>query len=45
MAKKKKEETIEDILDRMETDIEIIRDKIAEDQWEDDADIDEEDEA
>lgn len=45
MPKKKKEETIEDILDRIETDIETIRDKIAEDQWDDEvSDIDEEDE-
>ena len=51
MAKKKKEETIEDILDRIEEDIEKVRDKVwemepADDQEEeyDDADIDEEDE-
>lgn len=50
MAKKKKEETIEDILDRIEADIEKVRDKVwemepADDQEEDDdADIDEEDE-
>jgi hypothetical protein len=46
---KKKNETIEDILDRIEEDLQIIRDKAMEqddmdDDFEDDEDIDEEDE-
>jgi hypothetical protein len=42
MPRKKKEETIDDIIDRIEGDLETIRDKAVEDQdWEDD--IDEED--
>ena len=43
MPKKKKDETIEDILDRMEQDIEVIREKI-DDQVEDDDDFEDEDE-
>jgi len=43
MAKKKKSETIEDILDRMEQDIESIREKL-EENMDEDSDIDEEDE-
>lgn len=44
MAKKKKEETIEDILDRIEADIQAIRDKNelnnqdSDDDFEDDSD-------
>jgi hypothetical protein len=42
MPRKKKEETIEDIIDRIEGDLETIRDKSLENQnWEED--IDEED--
>jgi hypothetical protein len=42
MPRKKKEETIDDIIDRIESDLETIRDKAVEDQdWEED--IDEED--
>jgi hypothetical protein len=42
MPRKKKEETIDDIIDRIEGDLETIRDKSVENQdWEDD--IDEED--
>jgi hypothetical protein len=42
MPRKKKEETIDDIIDRIEGDLETIRDKAVEDQdWEED--IDEED--
>ena len=42
MPRKKKEETIEDIIDRIENDLETIRDKAVEDQdWEED--VDEED--
>jgi hypothetical protein len=41
LAKKKKEESIEDILDRIEEDIEKIRDKVNEDSY-DDMDEDEE---
>jgi hypothetical protein len=42
MPRKKKEKTIDDIIDRIESDLETIRDKAVEDQdWEDD--IDEED--
>jgi hypothetical protein len=42
MPRKKKEETIDDIIDRIESDLETIRDKSLENQdWEDD--IDEED--
>ena len=45
MAKKKKEETIEDIIDRIEEDLQTIRDKASEDQWDDEVeDEDEEDE-
>jgi hypothetical protein len=47
MPRKKKEETIDDIIDRIESDLETIRDKAVEDQdWEEDVDeedIDEED--
>jgi hypothetical protein len=47
MPRKKKEETIDDIIDRIESDLETIRDKAVEDQdCEDDIDeddIDEED--
>jgi len=43
MPKKKKDETIEDILDRMEQDIEVIREKL-DDQVEDDDDFEDEDE-
>lgn len=43
MAKKKKEETIEDIIDRIEEDLQTIRDKASEDQWDDEVE-DEEDE-
>jgi hypothetical protein len=44
MPRKKKEETIEDIIDRIESDLETIRDKSVEDQdWEEDIDEDEED--
>jgi hypothetical protein len=43
MPRKKKEETIEDIIDRIESDLETIRDKSVEDQdWEEDIDEDEE---
>jgi hypothetical protein len=42
MPRKKKEETIDDIIDRIEGDLETIRDKALENQnWEED--IDEED--
>jgi hypothetical protein len=42
MPRKKKEETIDDIIDRIESDLETIRDKAVEDQdWEDDIDEDE----
>ena len=42
MPRKKKEETIDDIIDRIENDLETIRDKAVEDQdWEED--VDEED--
>jgi hypothetical protein len=42
MPRKKKEETIDDIIDRIEGDLETIRDKAVEDQdWEED--VDEED--
>ena len=42
MPRKKKEETIEDIIDRIESDLETIRDKSLENQdWEDDIDEDE----
>jgi hypothetical protein len=44
MPRKKKEETIDDIIDRIEGDLEIIRDKTVEDQdWEEDIDEEEED--
>ena len=43
MAKKKKEETIEDILDRIEADIQAIRDKTEE--INDDFDSDDDDES
>ena len=46
MPKKKKEETVEDILDRIEADIQAVRDKVwdmeADDQVEDDDMEDEE---
>ena len=43
MPRKKKKETIDDIIDRIESDLETIRDKAVEDQdWEDDIDEDEE---
>jgi hypothetical protein len=39
MPRKKKEETIDDIIDRIESDLETIRDKSVEDQdWEEDID-------
>jgi hypothetical protein len=42
MPRKKKEETIDDIIDRIEGDLETIRDKAVENQnWEED--VDEED--
>ena len=42
MPRKKKEETIDDIIDRIESDLETIRDKSLENQnWEED--VDEED--
>ena len=41
MAKKKKEETIEDILDRIEADIQAIRDKTEENNDDFDSDDDE----
>jgi hypothetical protein len=48
MPKKKKEETIEDILDRIEQDITIVREKLWDmeenNQVEDDEDFDDEDE-
>jgi hypothetical protein len=45
MPRKKKEETIEDIIDRIESDLETIRDKAVEDQdLEDDIDEDEDEE-
>jgi hypothetical protein len=45
MPRKKKEETIDDIIDRIESDLETIRDKAVEDQdWEDDIDEDDIDE-
>jgi hypothetical protein len=44
MPRKKKEETIDDIIDRIESDLETIRDKSVEDQdWEEDIDEEEED--
>jgi hypothetical protein len=46
MPRKKKEETIDDIIDRIESDLETIRDKSVEDQdWEDDIDEDEDDDS
>lgn len=46
MPRKKKEETIEDIIDRIESDLETIRDKSLENQnWEDDIDEDEDDDS
>ena len=45
MPRKKKEETIDDIIDRIEVDLETIRDKAIEDQdLEDDIDEDEDEE-
>ena len=48
MPKKKKEETIQDILDRIEEDIQTIRDKVwdmeSDDKVEDDEDESDEDE-
>jgi len=46
MAKKKKSETLEDILDRIEADIQSIRDKTSEntDDFDDDFDDESEDE-
>jgi hypothetical protein len=42
MPRKKKEETIDDIIDRIESDLETIRDKSLENQnWEEDVDEDE----
>jgi hypothetical protein len=42
MPRKKKEETIDDIIDRIESDLETIRDKSVEDQdWEEDIDEEE----
>jgi hypothetical protein len=44
MPRKKKKETIEDIIDRIESDLETIRDKSVEDQdWEEDIDEEEDD--
>jgi hypothetical protein len=44
MPRKKKEETIDDIIDRIESDLETIRDKSLENQnWEEDIDEDEDD--
>lgn len=40
MAKKKKEETVEDILDRIEADIQSIRDKMDDMDMEDDVEED-----
>jgi hypothetical protein len=46
MPRKKKEETIDDIIDRIEGDLEIIRDKTVEDQdWEEDIDEEEDDDS
>ena len=46
MPRKKKEETIDDIIDRIEGDLETIRDKSLENQdWEDDIDEDEDDDS
>ena len=46
MPRKKKEETIDDIIDRIESDLETIRDKAVEDQdWEDDIDEKEDDDS
>ena len=46
MPRKKKEETIDDIIDRIECDLETIRDKSVEDQdWEDDIDEEEDDDS
>ena len=45
MPRNKKEETIDDIIDRIESDLETIRDKAVDDQdWEDDIDEDEDEE-
>ncbi len=50
MAKKKKEETMEDIIDRIDEDLQKLRDKVwemenmeSDDQVEDDDDIEDED--
>ncbi len=43
MPKKKKEETLEDIIDRMEEDLQKIRDKALEsedEEWDDEEDFD-----
>ena len=46
MPRKKKEETIDDIIDRIEGDLETIRDKAVEDQnWEEDIDEEEDDDS
>jgi hypothetical protein len=46
MPRKKKEETIDDIIDRIESDLETIRDKSVEDQdWEEDIDEEEDDDS
>ena len=46
MPRKKKEETIDDIIDRIEGDLETIRNKSLENQdWEDDIDEDEDDDS
>jgi hypothetical protein len=46
MPRKKKEETIDDIIDRIEGDLETIRDKSVEDQdWEEDIDEEEDDDS
>jgi hypothetical protein len=46
MPRKKKEETIDDIIDRIESDLETIRDKAVEDQdWEEDIDEEEDDDS
>ena len=46
MPRKKKEETIDDIIDRIESDLETIRDKSVEDQdWEEDIEEEEDDDS
>lgn len=46
MPKKKKQETLEDVIDRMEEDLQKIRDKALEledEEWDDEEDFDDED--